>query len=159
MRPAAVLVPRRLGVGSGLVALALAGGCSPPGAGDAHLRPDSVLRAELGLGDADRVHRITLVGGEREEVAPREVQISPGHWVEFVTADWRVHEIRFEVDSLGPEALAFMEGMDQMESPPMVERGARFVVSFRDAPEGRYPFRAEGNGDPGGGVVVVLPRR
>jgi len=123
------------------------------------LLPDSVLRAELGLGDTDQVHRVELRGGEREVLTPAHVNLAEGHWVEFVTADWRVHEVRFESDSLPPEALAFMAESDQLESPPLVELGARFVVSFGGAPEGRYPFVVEGNTAPSRGVVVVHARR
>jgi len=144
---------------AGLVALTLAGGCSRTPGPDPALLPDSVLRSELGLGDRDQVHRVELRGGVREDATPAEVEIGEGHWVEFVSADWRVHEVRFELDSLGPEALAFMTGTDQVGSPPLVELGARFVVAFMDAPAGRYPFILEGNTDPGRGVVVVLPRR
>lgn len=126
---------------------------------DPALLPDSVLRAELGLGDADRVHRIRLRGGEREEISPPSVEVEEGDWVEFVTVDWRVHQVRFEPDSLSGEARAFLEATDQLDSPPLVDRDARFVLSFSGAPEGRYPFVSEGNGAAAGGVVVVLPRR
>lgn len=132
---------------------ALVGGCSP--SPDPALLPDSVLRAELGLTDADRVHRITLSGGSAEQVAPDSVLVTVGDWVEFVASDWRIHEIRFDAAGLGPEARTFLEGSDQVASPPLMAPDARFVVSFRGAPEGRYPFRVEGNGAAGGGVVVV----
>jgi len=123
--------------------------------GDVTTRPDSLLRAELGLSDQDEVHRVMLAGGEQERFTPEVVEIGPGAWVEFVSADWRVHEIRFEVDSLPGEARMFLERSDQVASPPLVDQGARFLVSFAGAPDGRYPFMAEGNGAPGRGVVVV----
>jgi hypothetical protein len=122
------------------------------------LQPDDVLRSELGLTESDEVHRITLMGSHREEADPPEVTVPPTAWVEFVSSDWRVHEVRSEADSLSSEALRFLLSTGQMESPPLVHRDARFVVSFREAPEGRYPFRVEGNGAPGRGVVVVLAR-
>ena len=122
------------------------------------MRPDSVLQAELGLTDRDEVHRVLIQGGDVETLTPGEVPIPAGAWVEFVTNDWLVHEIRFEVDSLTAEARAFLEESDQVASPPMVNLGDRFVVSFVGAPDGRYPFIAEGNGAPGRGVVVVGPR-
>lgn len=125
--------------------------------GDPSLRPDSVLQAELGLTDRDEVHRVLVQGGDVEVLTPGEVVISAGAWVEFVTGDWRVHEVRFEVDSLTADARSFLEKSDQVASPPMVNRGDRFVVSFADAPDGRYPFIAEGNGAPARGVVVVGP--
>lgn len=123
------------------------------------LRPDSVLRAELGLTDADRVYRVVIRGGPQEELTPAQVELTEGAWLEFVTADWRVHEVRFEADSLSGLALAFVTDSDQMASPPLVDRDARFVVSFAGAPEGRYPFVVEGNRAPARGVVVVRPNR
>ena len=147
-----------MAVGAAL-AMATAAACSRPPGPDPALQPDSVLRAELGLGDADQVHRVEIRGGAQEQLAPAEIQVPQGHWVEFVTADWRVHEVRFEVDSLDADALDFLAGTDQVDSPPLIELGARFVVSFADAPEGRYPYLVEGNALPARGVVVVLPKR
>lgn len=125
----------------------------------AEFRPDSLLRVELGLTDADEVHRVMVTGGVGEVLDPAETVIPVGAWVEFVTTDWRVHVVRFETDSLEGPARAFLEGSSQAASPPLVERDARFVVSFADAPVGRYPFVTEGNGSPTRGVVVVLPSR
>lgn len=121
--------------------------------------PDSVLRAELGLTDSDAVHRVTITGGATEVLDPPEVYVAPDAWVEFVTSDWRVHVVLFEADSLSAEGLAFLQRTDQMGSPPLVDRDARFVVSFSDAPAGRYPYVVEGNGGPAHGVVVVVPSR
>lgn len=139
-------------------ALLLGTGCRG-GDPDPSLRPDSLLRAELGLSDADRVHRMSLRGAETERVEPASVEVAEGEWVEFVSADWRVHAVRFEVDSLEAPARAFLEGSDQVASPPLVEPDQRFVLSFEGAPEGRYPFLVEGNGATARGVVVVVPRR
>jgi len=73
--------------------------------------------------------------------------------------DWRVHEVRFQLDSLSTEARAFLVATDQVDSPPLVDLHARFVVSFADAPPGRYPFAVVGNGAAGSGVVVVQATR
>ena len=140
---------------AGLVALA-AGACGPEVPPE--LRPDEVLRTELGLTDDDEVHRVTVTGAAQEVLDPVEVVVPPGAWVEFVTGDRRVHEIGFELDSLGAEGRDFLSATDQAASPPMIDLGERFVVSFRDAPSGRYPYLAEGNGAPSRGVVVVRPR-
>jgi plastocyanin len=149
---------RRILLLAGVAGAAVAGACrrEPP---PPEFPPDSVLRTELGLTDADEVHRVTIRGGDREVLDPVEVRIPAGAWVEFVTADWRMHQIRFVADSLDAAHRAFLEGTDQMDSPPLVDRDARFVVSFAEAPEGRYPFVAEGNEAPTLGVVVVLPKR
>lgn len=125
---------------------------------DPELVPDSILQAELGLDDRDRVFGIVLLGGEREQADPAEVVIEGDAFVEFVTGDWLVHEVRFEVDSLAPEARAFLEDSDQVDSPPLLRQDSRFVVDFTGAPRGRYPYRLEGNGAPGRGVVVLVDK-
>jgi len=151
---------RHRGLGAALLALAApAAGCGEREAADPALLPDSVLRAELGLTDADLVYRITLLGGAEESLMPAQVELAPGAWLQFVSGDWRVHEVRFEADSLSGPPLAFLRDTDQLESPPLVDQGARYVVSFAGAPEARYPFVVEGNGEPGRGVVVVRSKR
>jgi hypothetical protein len=144
------------------LAATVAWALASPGCGGepgADLRPDSLLQAELGLTEADQVHRVAISGGAQEHLSPALVEIPPGAWVEFATVDWWVHEVRFEADSLAPEARAFLERTDQVASPPLVNLDDRFVLSFRDAPEARYPFVVEGNGAPARGVVVVRSKR
>lgn len=121
-------------------------------------RPDELLRRELGLTDRDEVHRVLLTSRDAETLTPDSVAVPPGAWVEFVTGDWRVHEVRFVLDSLGPSGRTFLESTDQVASPPLVDLDARFVVHFGDAPPGHYPFVVEGSGRPAHGVVVVVPR-
>ncbi len=128
--------------------------CKP----DPSLRPDEVLRSELGLTDRDAVHRVAITGGDRDTADPVETRVEPGAFVEFATGDWLVHEVIFELDSLGPEARAFLEDSDQVASPPLVQRDARFVVDFEGAPAGRYPFVLLGSGESGRGVVIVVPK-
>lgn len=123
------------------------------------LRPDSLLQVELGLSDTARVYRVAVSGGPGERLDPPVVELPPGAWLEFVTQDWWVHEIRFEADSLGPEARAFMERTDQLASPPLVTKDERFVLSFAGAPAARYPFVVEGNGAAARGVVIVGSKR
>lgn len=86
------------------------------------------------------------------------MSIEPGSYVEFVTTDWLVHEVRFEIDSLGTAQRAFLERTDQVASPPLIERESRYVLSFVEAPPGRYGYRLEGNGRAGRGVIVVVTR-
>jgi len=123
--------------------------------GDPGLHPDDVLRLELGLGDRDQVHRVIIRGGDRERVDPLETVVTSGSYVEFVTADWLVHEVVFELDSLSVDARTFLERTDQVASPPLVSQDSRYIVHFADGPPGRYPFVLEGNGALGRGVVVV----
>lgn len=127
------------------------------GSGESDLPPDQRLQRELGLEPSDRVHEVRLLGGIEGAVDPAEVVVLQGDYLQFVTADSWVHELLFEVDSLAGPALSFMEGLDQLASPPMVSRGSRFVLSFVDAPPGRYPFRVEGGGPARRGAIVVEP--
>lgn len=138
-----------------LLALAVAvGGCRQR---DAELEPDALLRDSLGLEEDDRVHRIRLAGEDnRESAEPATVQVRPGDYVEFVTADRRVHAVAFAMDSLSAAAAAFLRGSGQEGSPPMMEPDSRFVVSFAEAPAGRYPFVVVGNGTLARGSVVVV---
>jgi plastocyanin len=140
--------------GLGALAVVLAVACRPEP--DPTLQPDAVLQAELGLTLDDRVHRVSVTGGDVERSDPAALSIEPGSYVEFVTTDWLVHEIRFEIDSLGTAQRAFMERTDQVASPPLIERESRYVLSFVEAPPGRYGYRLEGNGQAGRGVIVVV---
>lgn len=128
--------------------------CEPS---DPELLPDERLRTELGLTDADRVHTVRLLAGDGEQADPDSLEVRPGDLVQFVTADWLVHEVRFDMASLGVAERDFLERTGQSGSPPLLQEDARFVVSFREAPAGRYSFRLEGNRAPGAGVVVVAP--
>jgi plastocyanin len=133
-------------------AIVAASACEPT---DPDLAPDEVLQAELGLSERDRVHRVTLTGGEGERAEPAAISIRPGAHVEFVTADWLIHEVIFSFDEVGAAGWEFLERTDQTASPPLIERESRYLLSFEGAPLGRYPYRLEGNGPPGRGVIVV----
>lgn len=134
--------------------IVLVSACRVP---DSEPGPDDVLRRQLGLGDGDRVRTVRISGGPAERAEPALLDsVTVGTWVQFVTDDWFVHEVAFERDSLGTDARAFLERTDQLASPPLLHQDARFVVSFADAPEGRYPYLLEGNGSPGRGVIVVV---
>jgi len=123
--------------------------------GEPELAPDERLRRELGLGSRDRVHTVTLFGGEQHRVEPDSTTVEATDYLQFVTGDWWVHELVFETELMSAEARRFMREHGQVTSPPMVSRGARFVVSFVAAPPGRYPYRVDGNGRSAHGVVLV----
>jgi len=123
---------------------------------DPALQPDLVLQEELGLTARDEVHRILVRGGAREVADPAETIIPAEAHVEFVTTDWLVHEVVFDVDNMSADSRAFLESTDQVASPPLLRQDSRFVIDFRDAPPGRYPYRLEGSGEGGRGVVIVV---
>jgi hypothetical protein len=122
---------------------------------DPTFQPDSVLQAALGLTSRDRVYRVNVSGGEVERAEPAALSIAAGSYVEFVSADWLVHEILFDTASLSTEQRSFLEETDQLHSPPLIDRGSRYVLSFVNAPPGRYAFRLEGNGRASMGAIVV----
>jgi hypothetical protein len=101
------------------------------------------------------VYRVTVSGGEIEGAEPAALSIETGAYVEFVSSDWMLHEILFDTASLAPAQRSFLETTDQMQSPPLIDRGSRYVLSFVDAPPGRYAFRLEGNGRATQGTIVV----
>ncbi|NIP60864.1 MAG: hypothetical protein GWM92_12905 [Gemmatimonadetes bacterium] len=121
--------------------------------------PHAALRQRLGI-DADvRIHRITLGGrGAREHVVPPRLEVTSGDVVEFLTVDGRIHTVEFPVDSLSMVTAAFLRGTGQLESPPLVDRGTRFVITLRGAPPGRYLFRSRGSGQDAWGEIVVRSR-
>lgn len=130
------------------------GGCEPPP--DPDLVPDERLRAELGLTERDRVHTVALRSGVGERSDPASLEVLVGDLVQFVSIDWMVHEVHFELDSVGAAARTFLESTMQAASPPLLQRDARFVLTFAGAPPGRYPYRLEGNREEGRGEIVVI---
>lgn len=69
--------------------------------------------------------------------------------------DGRVHRLRFDAGQLGADERTFLLRSGQAEFPPLVERDARLVLTFVDAPEGLYPFLIEGSGPPVEGSIRV----
>lgn len=143
----------------GLAAMLLIFAVALPGcreqARESDLPPDRRLQSELGLEPHERVHQVVVWGGADARTEPAELTLAPGEYVQFVTGDSWIHEIRFDADAMSAEAAAFMAGFDQLASPPLVSRGSRFVLSFVGAPPGRYPYRVEGSGPWSDGVLVV----
>jgi plastocyanin len=99
---------------------------------------------------------VQLTGGrDVEHVVPPHLEIELGEWVQFVSLDRRVHTVSFVPDSLSPEALVYLADTDQLDGPPLLMRGSRFLVDFRDAPSGRYVFSSTSHGDPVFGSITV----
>lgn len=129
-------------------------GCEPV---DPTLRPDAQLISELGLSERDRVHTVSLTAEAEERADPDSIIVRSGDYLQFVSSDWLIHEVRFDSAEMSDRTRSFMIVTDQMRSPPLLQLGARYVLSFADAPEGAYPFRLEGNRGPGRGVIMVAP--
>lgn len=130
------------------------GGCR--GSGESVPNASMEAARALGLPSGAELHRVTLGGrGSDEHAVPTRIEASPGDGVEFQTVDHRVHTLKFLADSLTYEARAFLESTGQMASPPLVSRGARFILRLQNAPLGRYLYVSEGHGGEARGVIEV----
>lgn len=114
------------------------------------------LRETLGLDDETPIHQILLSGrGDRTRVLPGHLTVRPGDVVQFRVADRRVHRVRFDVAEAAPDVRRFLESTGQASPAPLVERDARLVLTFHEAPPGDYPFVVEGFGANVSGVIRV----
>ena len=104
-----------------------------------------VARAEIVLGGR----------GTEEHVVPSRVVVQVGGSVVFRTADSRVHTVEFSAVGMTSEVRDFLRRTNQLRSPPLLERGTEYTVSFEGAPPGFYPFSVQGPGAPVDGAVVV----
>lgn len=143
-------VTARSGVLScGLVALAF-GACEPVGRG-ATIQLDT---AEVQLGRGTGLHDVRISGvADTDSVAPVELHVRPGDVVRFTIDDHRTHAIGFDVARLEPLIREYLDRTNQLRSPPLVNRGAAWVVALEDAPPGRYPFLCRSHG--ARGMLVV----
>jgi plastocyanin len=128
-------------------------GCNPV---DPDLMPDQQLRAELGLTDHDRVYTVSISTGVGELADPGVLAIEAGVLVQFVSTDWFVHEVRFDLDAMALPAKDFLERTGQTASQPLLQEGSRMVLTFDEAPAGRYPYVLQGNRESGEGEIVVV---
>lgn len=142
-----------------VLVLALLGvqvGCSPESGPDAPDAPHADLRARLEVEPRREIHQVTIGGrGDEEHVVPTVLRVAGDALVVFTTVDGRVHTVSFPEDSLPLPAALFLERTSQTRSPPLVDRGSRFVVTFEGAPRGRYPFLSRGPGGEAWGTLVV----
>lgn len=129
-------------------------GCEPE---NPTLRPDAILLEELGLSKDDRVHTVRLTTKGQERASPDSILVEEGDYVQFVSDDWFIHEVFFDSMTMSDSAWTFMVSNDQSASPPLLQNGARFVISLVGASSGAYRFLLEGNREPGFGVIVVAP--
>jgi plastocyanin len=118
------------------MALALAG-CEAAGDG-ATIQLDT---AEVQLERGTVLHEIVIRGGgSLDSIAPLHVQAEPGDAVRFTSEDHRTHAMAFHADRLTGPVRDYLERTDQLRGPPLVNRGAAWVVVLEGAPPGRYPF-------------------
>ncbi len=122
--------------------------------GDPPPPTDPELAEALGLAPSTSIHTVHLVDRSgRVGVFPATLEVAGEAVVQFRTRDARVYGVRFLLAEMNSAQRDFLSEGGQGASPPLVEEGARFVVSLQGAPEGRYPFIVEGQGDPGEGEI------
>ncbi len=122
------------------------------------LQPDSLLMTSLGLTARDVVHRVQVRSRGAAEVAePERTRVGRDDWVSFQGGDARGHTVRFDSARMDAPARAWLRDTDQVESPPLFTPASRWVVSFRNAPAGAYPYLVEGGGTPGSGWIELQP--
>jgi plastocyanin len=144
---------RRSGVVVSLLAALSIVGCEAVGGG-ATIQLDT---SEVRLEDGTRVHDIVVAGaGDTDTIAPAGVRVQVGDAVRFTADDHRTHAIAFEADRLDPAMREYLERTNQLRGPPLVNRGAAWVVVLEDAPPGRYPFLCRSH-DARGTVLVGTP--
>ena len=127
--------------------------------GGEHGRAAARHRLPLGADTIDLGADVTLhevrLGGTATggAIYPETVTARVGDVLRFVAADARGYAIAFGDGTLPPAARAFLERTRQLRGPPLISTGASWVVSLKDAPAGRYPFRSLTRA--AGGLVVV----
>jgi len=126
------------------------------GASEAASRPHADLRERLAVEPDREIHQITIGGrGDEEHVVPTLLRVSGDDVVVFMTVDGRIHTVSFPEDSLALDAALYLARTNQADSPPLTDRGSRFVITLEGAPEGRYRFRSRGPGGEAWGTLVV----
>ena len=133
-----------------LSALLALQGCDAIG-GSATIQLDS---AEVSLPSGAEVHEVAVGGaGATDSIAPATIEAAPSDAVRFVVGDHRTHALAFAADSLPAAVRDFLERTQQLRGPPLVNRGAAWVVSLAEAPPGRYRFACLSHG--ARGVLIV----
>jgi plastocyanin len=133
------------------MAMAALTGCEAVGGG-ATIQLDT---AEVQLERGTSLHDVVIAGsGSVDSIAPLELEARPGDAVRFTIEDHRPHAIAFQADAVSGPVREYLERTEQLRGPPLVTRGAAWVVVLEDAPPGRYPFWCRTH-DAHGLLVVV----
>jgi plastocyanin len=144
--PALSAPRRRAGVLLSALCLAASACDAPalPGSGPELQLDGATVRLPRGAS----VHTVELGAASRGFQPPR-VAARPGDAVRFTVTDAMLHDIAFDDAALPADARNFLESTGQLRSPPLVVRGATWVVNLEDAPPGRYPFLCTTHGERG----------
>lgn len=88
---------------------------------------------------------------------PDTIRIRTGDVVRFITADRHPHAITFDATQLAPVAEEFLRRTSQLRGPPLITEGSSWIVSFKDAPPGLYPFIDLSQDRRGAVIILALP--
>jgi plastocyanin len=95
-------------------------------------------------------------GDQQKDFEPRQLQAKPGDYLRFTMGDSRTHAIVFEVSA--GSIRTFLESTGQLRSPPLITKGASWVIALKNAPPGQYPFRCLVHNDVGQLTVATSTR-
>ena len=121
---------------------------------------DPELRSQLGIPPETPIHRIDVsTRSNRIRLLPRALEVRDGDVVQFVAIDHRIYLVRFDEETMDAAAVAFLRSTGQDRPPPLVEAGARLVLTFDAAPAGSYSFLVESGGLSASGAIHLLEGR
>jgi plastocyanin len=79
--------------------------------------------------------------GDGGEFLPGVVDAGAGDVLRFSSEDGGPHALVFDQGDTDAAGFAFVTGTDQRRSLPLTEQGAAWIVTFAEAPVGRYVIR------------------
>jgi plastocyanin len=109
------------------------------------------IRLEAGV-------RLVEVAVRREaggEFHPVRVEARVGDVIRFTADDNAGHAIAFVGAALQPDVRAFLQTRAQLRSPPLIAKGAAWVLTLDGAPPGDYPFHCSTHNTAGRLTVVA----
>ena len=98
--------------------------------------------------DGTDLHDVVVkTNNQHKDFEPIQLTARPGDYLRFTTDDSRTHAIVFEVAD--PGIRTFLESSGQLRSPPLLTKGASWVIALKGAPLGAYTFRCLLHNDSG----------
>lgn len=92
-------------------------------------------------------------GSANDEFEPASESGRVGDVIRFTAKDGHSHALLFDAAQIPSAAVAFLERTRQLRSPPLLHKGASWVISFEGAPAGEYHFTCATHG--GGGRIRI----
>lgn len=141
--------------------LALLAGCDRGGeervADDLGPRVLQLDSASVDLPDSIRQLVVRLDRSTAADLAPASAALRTGDIVRFEAGDAGGHAIAFDGAQLPGEARTWLETTGQLRSPPLVNAGNAWVITFDGAPPGEYPYLCVTHGARGSLTVSARP--